>query len=140
MVRAKFKVGDLVEYLGGSTGYHFGGSLGKAEKGQQFTISYVGIGRFGDKIYSVEGSYQDKANWSNMEKNFKLIRSFKIQKEKTLKYNLSKEIALKTGAKTTVELTKFIIDALNKTYNLKIGESEDLDKLKTEWEKLGLNV
>jgi len=68
----KFEIGDKVRFLGTSN-YNFGGTVGKANKGDIFTISAVGAGN--KPCYNVEGSYMnnDNPNWCNMEENFELI-------------------------------------------------------------------
>ena len=83
----KFKVGDRVEYCGGSL-YNFGGSLGKAEKGMTYTISSIDVGCSGEAIYGVSGSYEGKPNWCHMEKNFNLVTKKSTMKTVTNTFKL----------------------------------------------------
>ncbi len=69
---AKFKVGDVVEFLGGGAQYNFDGiHKGCAKKGDRFTISCVSAH---GTLYSVKGGYiEDEPNWNSMEINFRKV-------------------------------------------------------------------
>ena len=69
---AKFKVGDKVVRNANNPYicYDFVGSVGIIRRGDKVIISAVDKNR---RLYSVEGSYIKKPNWSSMEDNFDLV-------------------------------------------------------------------
>jgi len=74
-MKYKFKVGDkITRNNNGTSVYEFDGSIGTGTPGKILTVSHRGVSDNGEILYNVHGSYQNKANWTNMEKNFDLVR------------------------------------------------------------------
>ncbi len=74
-MKYKFKVGDkITRNSRGTSNYDFSGSTGYGIPGKILTVSHRGVNEEGEILYNVHGSYQDKPNWTNMEKNFDLVK------------------------------------------------------------------